>query len=112
MPGPASLSFGNVANSFMLRVPINTAALATGPSTTERTFTVQGLLPGDVVTLCPPSFVNTVAIGSVRVSAANTLAVNFIATAGTPTPPVGDYLLQVDRAGFDAPLTQLPTAIA
>lgn len=111
MPGPANLSSGNVGSSFVLRVPINTAALAAGPSTTERTFTVPGLRVGDIPTLAPPSFVNTVAIGHVRVSAVDTLAVNFIATAGTPVPPVGDYLLQIDRGGYDNPLTQIPTGI-
>ena len=112
MPGSANLALGNIDNQFMVRVPINTGALATGPSTVERTFTVQGLRLGDVLTINPPSFVATVAIGYVRVSAADTLTINFIATAGTPTPPVGDYLLQIDRPAYDAPLTQLPTAIA
>jgi len=111
MPGQANYSLGNVSNSFMVRVPISTTALATGPSIVERTFTVPGLKLGDVVTLCPPSFVAGVLVGQPRVSAADTLAVSFVATAGTPTPPVGDYLLQIDRPGYDNPLTQLPTAI-
>lgn len=113
MPGPSSaVPNGNVKNTFVLRVPVNTAALGAGPSTTERTFTVPGLLVGDIVSIVKPTFQNTIAIGNVRVSAANTLAINFIATAGSPVPTVEDYLLLVARSVYDNPATQLPTAIA
>lgn len=113
MPGPASYpATGNLINSFYALVPINTGALTAGPTTTTRTFSVPGLRIGDVLTLNPPASVGPttgVVIGSVRVSATDTMEVVFgNLLAGTPVPPVGDYLLQVDRAGYDNPLTQAP----
>lgn len=111
MPGPANIPYGNVSNVFYLRVPVSTAALGAGPSTTERTFTVPGLRVGDAVSVVKPTFQNTIAIGNARVSAADTLAITFLATAGTPTPTVEDYLLTVVRPGYDNPSVQAPTAI-
>lgn len=113
MPGPASATpLGNVLNTFALRVPVNTAALGAGPSTTARTFTVPGLRLNDIVSVVKPTFQNTIAIGGARVSAADTLEINFVATAGTPTPTAEDYLLFVARSVYDNPSAQLPTAIA
>lgn len=113
MPGPSSyVATGNLINSFFALVPINTAALTAGPTTTTRTFSVPGLRLGDVLTLNPPANVAAttgVVIGSVRCSAADTMEVVFgNLLAGTPVPPVGDYLLQVDRPGYDNPFTQAP----
>ncbi len=111
MPGPANVSLGSVAYSFVVRVPVAAgAALATGPSTQERTYTVPGLLTTDVVTVQKPTFQNTIGIVGARVSANDTLAINFLATAGTPTLTAEDYLVQVDRSSYPA-LAQIPTAI-
>lgn len=111
MPGPASVSIGSVANSFVLSLPVAAgAALATGPSTEERTYTVQGLLVGDVVTVNKPSFQNTIGVINARVSAANTIAITFLATAGTPSLAAETYLIQVDRHSFPS-AAQIPVAI-
>lgn len=113
MPGPASaVPNGNVINVFYLRVPVTSAALGAGPSTTERAFTVPGLRVTDHVSVVKPTFQNTIAIGGARVSAADTLSINFIATAGTPTPTSEDYLLTVVRSVYDNPSREAPTAIA
>lgn len=114
MPGPSSaVPNGNVKNTFVLRVPIPAgAAFAAGPNTTERTYTVPGLLVGDFVSVIKPTFQSGIAIGNTRVSAANTLAINFVITNGTPTLTAEDYLLLVARSVYDNPATQLPTAIA
>lgn len=111
MPGPSDVSLGSVKNSFVLSVTVAAgAALATGPSVEERTYTVPGLALGDIVTVNPPSFVAAVIVGVGRVSAVNTLAITFIATAGTPSIPAGTYLVQVDRSMYPT-IAQIPTAI-
>lgn len=111
MPGPANIPTGSAQNVFVLSVPVSTTSLATGPSTQERTFTVPGLLVGDVVSVCKPSYQNTIAIGNVRVSANNTLAITFIATAGTPTPTTENYLVSVVRSSYPN-LASIPAAIS
>jgi hypothetical protein len=112
MPGPSSaIPSGNVDNIFALRVPVAAgAALAAG--TQERTYTVPGLLLGDAVSVVKPTFQNTISIGGARVSAVNTLAINFVVSSGTPTLTAEDYLLTVVRSTYDNPSVQLPTAIA
>ena len=88
MPGPSNVSIGSVQFSFVLQVAVVAgAALATGPSVEERTYTVPGLIVGDIVTVNPPSFVATVNVGQARVSAANTLSIAFLATAGKKQSP-------------------------
>lgn len=65
------------------------AALAAGPSIGEQSFanTGIGLIVGDFVQLeYPGAQTANVAILDARVSAADTLAVKFLATTGTPTP--------------------------
>ena len=112
MPGPSDVATGNCQLIMLLSVPVSTAALASGPSTTERTFTVPGLLPNDHVVVTKPTFQNTIGIVGVRVSAADTLAINFLATAGTPTPTVENYLLKVTRyENISTGIGTLPTAI-
>ena len=112
MPGPANIAIGSVANSFVVAVAVPAgAALATGPSTQERTYAVPGLIVGDVVTVQKPTFQNTIGIVGARVSAADTLAINFLATAGTPSLTAETYLVQVDRHSFQS-LAQIPTGIA
>lgn len=112
MPGPSQyVAQGSVQYSFVLNVPLTPAALAAGPSTAEQTFTVPGLIVGDIVAVNKPTFQNTVAIGGARVSAANTLAITFLATAGTPTPTAESYLLSVTRHGYPS-VANIPSAIA
>jgi hypothetical protein len=65
-------------------------------STSEQTFTVVGLLVGDDVSVSPPAAASYLA--NARVSAANTLAIQFInPTAGTVTPIAGAYNITVFR---------------
>lgn len=111
MPGPSSaVPNGNIKNTFILRVPVAAgAALVAG--TQERTYIVPGLLAGDYVAVVKPTFQNNISIGGARVSAANTLGINFVAIT-TPTLAAEDYLLLVARGVYDNPATQLPTAIA
>lgn len=64
-----------------------TPASVAAATVAEQTFTVTGLSTSDKVFVNAGAIVNSVGIGNVRVSAANTLAVQFVnPTAGSLTP--------------------------
>lgn len=83
----------------LVTVSLTPAATPAAIGTTEQTFTVNGLLTADSVTLhnatahtslCPAV--------SARVSAANTVAISFVTlTALACTPGAGTYVLHVFR---------------
>jgi len=64
-------------------------------STSEQTFTVPGLVAGAPVWVDKPSVTTGLGIAGVRVSAANTLAINFVnVTATAIVPPSEAYVIQ------------------
>lgn len=109
-PGPTSgapdtpqSSIGNLWKVGTFAVSLTPAALSTGPSIGEQTFvgtaatasTTQyfptiGLLTTDVIVVTKAG-AQTAAVGilDARVSATDTIAIKFLATAGTPTPAAG-----------------------
>ena len=112
MPGPSSVSYGNVANTFLLQTSVATASVGAN-TTVERTFTVPGLVVGDYVAVSKPTAQAGISVGSRRVSAANTLAITFVnASGGGVTPTTENYTILVVRSQYDNPATQIPTAIA
>lgn len=115
MAGPANdVSLGSVKNSFVLRFTVVAGAALTASTTTTRTYTVPGLLVGDIVTVNKPSVTAGVGIANARVSAADTVEIAFgNFTAGTPSlPATEDYILQVDRSSYGPSVAAFPTAIA
>jgi hypothetical protein len=123
LPDTVQLPVGNWWKVGSFPVSLTPAALATGPSIGEQTFvgtaatasTTQyfpaiGLLTTDVVVVTKPGAQTaTVGMLDARVSATDTLAIKFIATAGTPTPAAGTaaapYIVTVFRVqpGWTAP---------
>jgi hypothetical protein len=101
MPGPATLAIGNVGINLIIYQSITPAASVTNASSTTSTYTIQGLLIGDCIDLYPQAaLTTTLSIGSVWVSAANTLSVQWInSTAGTSTasPTAISIIIQVSR---------------
>lgn len=92
-------TLGNVFKNVMIQQKL-TPALVAANTTAEQTFTVKGLLLNDFVEVNKPSLDAGVSIGNVRVSAADTLAIQYInATALGVTPTAETYLIQVTRAG-------------
>jgi hypothetical protein len=110
-PGPNSAALpdtiqspiGNLWKVGTFAIALTPAALSTGPSIGEQTFIgtaatasatqyfpAIGLLTTDRVIVSNPA-AQTAAVGllDARVSAADTLAIKFLATAGTPTPVAG-----------------------
>lgn len=82
---------GNVRAMGIATVTIDPAAVAAA-TTAEQTFTVPGLMVGDMVFVNKPSVTAGVGIAGARVSAANTLAIAFVnATAGSLNPASESY---------------------
>lgn len=107
MPGPANLSFGNVAFTFLIAPKLIPSAVAE-ETTAEQSFTVPGLLVGDFVDVNSPSITAGLGIVNARVSAANTIVIAFAnTTSGSLTPPSGLYQIQVNRPST----TPVPTLI-
>ena len=103
LPDTVQMPTGNIWKVGEFKISLTPAALATGPSVNEQTFIgtastasatqyfpTIGLLTTDVVVVTKPG-AQTAAVGILdsRVSAADTLAIKFLATAGTPTPAAG-----------------------
>jgi hypothetical protein len=75
-----------------------TPSSVSGQSTSEQTFAVAGLAPGDAVWVSPPARTNNTALAGARVSAPNTLALTFTnPTTGALTPPAGIYIVGAMR---------------
>lgn len=73
---------GNIRAIFAVAVTFNPASVAT-ITTAEQTVTVPGVQVGDFVIAMKPTHTTGVTIGNVRVSAANTIAIQFVnPTAG------------------------------
>jgi hypothetical protein len=103
LPDTVSMPVGNWYKVGTFPIALTPAALSTGPSIGEQAFvgtastasTTQyfpaiGLLTTDVVVVTKAG-AQTAAVGILdsRVSAVDTLAIKFLATAGTPTPAAG-----------------------
>ena len=110
MPGQSDIARGNIANQFLLGVPLSPAAVGAN-TTAEQTFTVNGLQTTDEVQVSKPTTQAGLGIVNARVSAANTLAITFSNnTGGGITPTAGEtYVIAVNRPSN--PQLPLPTAI-
>lgn len=76
-----------------------TPASVAAATVAEQTFTVTGLTTGDKVFANAAAIANAVGIGNVRVSAANTLAVQFVnPTAGALVPTAGTWQIMAFRS--------------
>jgi hypothetical protein len=86
-----------VSTVFIIRqllAPVSVAA-NTAP---EQTFTVPGLQVGDSLDINKPSTQAGLSIGNVRVSAANTLAIQYVnTTAGAIVPTAETYIIGGQR---------------
>lgn len=109
MPGASDISRGNVANVLLLQSALTPAGVLTITST-EQTFTVNGLIVGDFIQVQKPTAQAGLGIVGSRVTAANTLGITFMnTTAGTITPTAGEvYLIKVTRQSSPG---SLPTAV-
>lgn len=89
---------GNVGSISLVSVSLTPTAVSTITAPAQ-TFTVPGLKLGDaILSVTPPGQTAGATIGSARVSAADTLSVQFVnPTAGSVTPTAGTHIIAVAR---------------
>ena len=96
-PGPNIVAESLTRGEAVIAVSF-TAAAVTAAKVEEQTVTVNGVLPGDFVSVNGPANTKSTGIAGARVSAANTVAISFVnPTAGNLTPDAGTYLIRVVR---------------
>jgi hypothetical protein len=82
---------------FIIRQTLTPAAVGAN-TTAEQTFNVPGLQVGDSLDINKASHQTGLSIGNVRVSAANTLAIQYVnTTAGSITPTSEQYIIGGQR---------------
>jgi len=89
---------GNIFALCAVSVTIDVASVA-AITTAEQSFTVPGVLVGDIVVVVPPSTLNAgLGIAGARATAVDTVAIRFVnATAGALDPASAVYTLLVIR---------------
>ncbi|CAJ0899700.1 MULTISPECIES: hypothetical protein [Ralstonia] len=86
-----------VSTLFIIRQVLTPTAVGANTSV-EQTFTVPGLQVGDSIDINKASHQAGLSIGNVRVSAANTLAIQYVnTTAGSITPTSEQYIIGGQR---------------
>jgi hypothetical protein len=93
-----SFVLGNIPKQSVLSVTLS-PALVNANTTAEQTFTVNGLLVGDMAVVTKPTAQAGLGIVGSRVSAANTLAITFSNNTGASITPTASevYLVLVSR---------------
>src|SRR5579859_5562492 len=98
MANPSTVPMGNVKANYVLGVTLSPAAIG-ATTTSEQTFTVAGLQLGDFIDVAKPTHQAGISLGNARVSAANTIAIEFTnLSSGTLTPTASEtYFIGVTR---------------
>lgn len=103
----AGIDAGNVFSTTVIKQSI-TAASVGANTTAEQTFTVPGLKLGDHVVVNPPGVTTGVLLVNARVSAANTIALQYMNTTGGGVVPLtGDHYILVTRFDGTTPATRV-----
>ena len=106
MPGASYLSTGNIPLSTTLYASLTPAASVTAATSTTSTYTINGLLQYDCVDIYPQAALTALlTIGSVWVSAANTLSVQWInssASNSTAAPTAISCEVLISRSAFSS----------
>jgi hypothetical protein len=108
MPGSTTLPRGNILLAGIYGLTISPASVAAN-TTAEQTFTLTGLITGDVVSITKPTLQAGLGIVNSRVSAANTIAISFANNTASPIVPTASelYTVEINRPEN----TNLPTSI-
>lgn len=111
MAGSTTLARGNVQLEAILLSPLTTPATVAANTTIEQTYIISGVAIGDFIEINKPSHVVGLSIGNVRVSAANSIAIQWVNnTAAAITGGLTEnYLLVVSR--FDGFPQNPPSAL-
>ena len=105
----ATLARGNELYDWMTLTSFVWSSATVASTTAELTASFPGVQVGDYVDMYLPNAAMTtgLTISNIRVSAANVIAVTWVATSGTFTVPTGPYLVNIVRAES---YQNLPTA--
>lgn len=98
MPGPTTLTRGNVILEMLLIVTLTPPNVGAN-TTVEGSYTIQGLLPNDFIEINQLSHIVGLSIGNVRVTSANTASIQFVNSTAAPIngSAATTYILNVDR---------------
>lgn len=100
--GGVGTRYGDLGTAItQLRVysPLLTPVAVAGDTTAEQTFTVVGLATNDKLFINKPSHQAGLAIGNVRVSATDTLAITYVNVTAAPIVPASEtYQLVAHRS--------------
>ena len=114
MANPSTIPKGNISGNWALAVTLSPAAVG-ATTTSEQTFTVPGVQLGDLVDVYSNSAAQSgIVLGNARVSAINTIAIQFAnVSSGTLTPTASTvYNVGITRpenlVNNVAILTQIP----
>lgn len=115
MPGSSPV-VGNVAFSQAIYASLAAASAVTGGTSSTSTYTILGLVVGDMIDLYPQAALpNYLAVGAVWVSALNTLSISWTnaGSSTSPTTPAAQtFAILVNRAQLSPyGVTNWPTAL-
>jgi hypothetical protein len=99
-----SYVLGNLVKQSVISVTLTPAAIVLN-TTAEQTFTVNGLLAGDVVCVNKPTAQAGLGIVGSRVSAANTLGITFSNNTGSSITPTAAQVYKVVVSRPDSVIT-------
>lgn len=99
-----SYVIGNLVKQSVISVTLSPALIVLN-TTAEQTFTVNGLLAGDVVCVSKPTAQAGLGIVGSRVSAANTLGITFSNNTGSSITPTAAQVYKVVVSRPDSVIT-------
>ena len=110
---PSQAASGNASNEWVLLITPGLTTSITANTSVEVTTTVTGLLPYDLIEINKLNHVAGLSVGNVRVSAANTLAIQMVNSTASPIAlqSTDTYLVAVTRPMAQQVTNTLPSSI-
>ena len=110
---PSQAASGNASHEWVLLITPGLTTSITANTSVEVTTTVTGLLPYDLIEINKLNHVAGLSVGNVRVSAANTLAIQFVNSTGgaIALQSTDTYLVAVTRPMAQQVTNTLPSSI-
>jgi len=110
---PSQAASGNASHEWVLLITPGLTTSITANTSVEVTTTVTGLRPYDLIEINKLNRVAGLSVGNVRVSAANTLAIQFVNNTGVAIAlqSTDTYLVAVTRPMAQQVTNTLPSSI-
>jgi hypothetical protein len=91
---PSTVARGNIINQWAIAVTLSPVSVAASTNA-EQTFTILGLHLGDFIWVNKPTTQTGLQLGGCRVSAKDTLAINFANSTGSPITPTASEVYTI-----------------